>query len=222
MNHAPIGNQNMKSRIFARIFFGQSPVSSQIRSFGGFSIVEFKGYFPFSRGHRFEEGIPLKASPRPSKTFVFGRTRRGARGDGDPTLKAIPEIEFAAASSGGSGVRVNGRKKAGAEGDRPVCNAVQNEKTGDTAPVWHRHWQTGPSKVENRPRAVDEVEDLIGGDAAGICGGGAVRWRSRPVRCGGGGGVWGNLPRRMGSGARSSHAGKSLSPAKVVMSAEQF
>ena len=81
---------------------------------------------------------------------------------------------------------MNGRKKVGAVGDRPVCNAVQNEKTGETAPAWHRHCQTGPSKWIVHPRGVDEVEDLIDGEAAGIFGGVAVRWRSRPVRRGGG------------------------------------
>lgn len=117
-------------------------------------------------------------------------------------------------TAGGTGVRVSGRKKAGAEGDRPVCNAVQNEKTGETAPAWHRHFQTGSSKWKTRPRAVDEVEDLIGGDAAGIRGGEAVRWRSRPVRCGGGGGAWGSLPRRRMRGPRSSLAKECLPSVK--------
>ncbi len=62
--------------------------------------------------------------------------------------------------------------------------------------------QTGPSKWKPDSRGVDEVEDLIGGEAAGICGGVVVRWRSRPVRRGGGGGVWGGcLPRGQGKSA---------------------
>jgi hypothetical protein len=70
-------------------------------------------------------------------------------------------------------------------------------------------------KWKNQPRDVDEVEDLIGGDAAGICGGGAVRWRSRPVRCGGGGGVWGgSLTRRRMRGPRSSLAKEGLPSVK--------
>ena len=81
---------------------------------------------------------------------------------------------------------MNGWRKAGAVGDRQVCNAVQNEKTGETAPAWHRHCQIGSSKLKPDPRGVDEVEDLIGGEAAEICGGEAVRWRSGPVRGGGG------------------------------------
>ncbi len=59
MEIAPAGNPNMKSRIFARLFFGQSPASSPIRGFGGASIVEFKA-FP-AQG----EDIALsRASPR--------------------------------------------------------------------------------------------------------------------------------------------------------------
>ncbi len=103
---------------------------------------------------------------------------------------------------------MSGQKKAGAEGDRPVCNAVQNEKTGDTAPAWHRHFQTGSSKWKTRPRDVDEVEDLIDGDAAGIRGGGAVRRRSRAVRCGGGGEAWRgvSLSRSQGKPARAKRS----------------
>jgi hypothetical protein len=66
-------------------------------------------------------------------------------------LQAIPETEFAAVGSGGSGVRVNGRKKVGVEGDRPVCNTLQTMKTGETAPTWHGHYQTGSkSRKPNR------------------------------------------------------------------------
>ena len=84
---------------------------------------------------------------------------------------------------------MNGRRKAGAEGNPPVCNALRirmTVKTGETAPAWRRHCQTGWSKWNCHPGGVDEVEDLIGGEAAGIRGGVAVRWRSRPVRRGGG------------------------------------
>ena len=34
---------------------------------------------------------------------------------------------------------MNGWRKAGAVGDRQVCNAVQNEKTGETASAWQGH-----------------------------------------------------------------------------------
>ena len=54
-----------------------------------------------------------------------------------------------AAGSGGSGVRVNGRRKVVVEGDRPVCNTLQTMKTGETAPTWHGHYQAGSLKAEN-------------------------------------------------------------------------
>ena len=101
---------------------------------------------------------------------------------------------------------MNGRRKADAVGDRPVCNTVQMVKTGDTASAWRSHYQTGPSKWKCHPGGVDEVEDLIGGEAAGICGGVAVRWRSRPVRRGGGGGDWGGCPSQGSGEVRMSEA----------------
>jgi hypothetical protein len=81
------GNPNMKSRIFAHLIFRQSPASGQARGFGGFTIVDNQGYFPVSRGQRFEEGIPLKAFPTAFKNSCFWRTRRGAGGMGTQLLK---------------------------------------------------------------------------------------------------------------------------------------
>ena len=104
---------------------------------------------------------------------------------------------------------MNGRRKAGAEGNPPVCNALRirrTVKTGETAPAWHRHCQTGSSRWISHPRGVDEVGDLIDGEAAGVGGGVAVRWRSRPVRRGGGGGAWGGRPPQESGEARMSEA----------------
>jgi hypothetical protein len=46
MTNALAGNPNMKSRIFAHLIFRQSPVSSQTRDFGGFTIVDNLRVFP--------------------------------------------------------------------------------------------------------------------------------------------------------------------------------
>ena len=66
----------------------------------------------------------------------------------------------------------------------------EGRNLGIPAWSWQSHLQAGSSKWKSPSRgSADDVGDVIGGTAAGIRGGLAVRRRSRTVRRGGGGEV---------------------------------